>query len=130
MAGANESPAPSERRCTQIVFDVDRHGVHRLPCVLVADHWGRCSSTNDCPDAGSIDDEYAYNIDTEKYDRRAIRVKCPGCGRIGSPLCSHKTERLRGEWRWVGLDHKQPEVDFRTTCRCGQTYTFTTYTPQ
>lgn len=80
-------------------------------------------------DAGSVDIEDAL---TENYGltRSKVKVKCPGCHREGAPLCSPKTREVGGGWRWVGVDHRQPETDYETTCRCGCAYRFTTYIPQ
>lgn len=75
-------------------------------------------------------DEDAYNDDTDGYDRRKIKVGCPGCGRYFAALCSPHTQNIGGGWRWVGCDHRQPESDFKTRCRCGREFQFTVYTPQ
>lgn len=83
------------------------------------------------PDAGDYDDEDAYNGDTDKYDRRKVRVTCPCCQNVASPLCSTKTQQTSNGWRWVGCDHKEPYCNYRATCRkCRKEYRFTTYVPQ
>jgi len=86
----------------------------------------RCSVLH----AGDYDDEQAWNGYTDKVDPRKIKVECPGCKRIGAPLCSTKTRIVDQGMRWVGCDHREPYGTWETTCRCGQRYTFTTYTPQ
>lgn len=84
------------------------------------------------PNAGDLSDEDAYNDETDRYVRHRIKVNCPQCGRLNSPLCSPSTIRQAGGWRWVGLDHREPYVEYRTRCGsgCGAEYRFTTYTPQ
>lgn len=82
-------------------------------------------------EAGSYSDEDAYNCDTDKYDKRKIRVACPKCGNESSPLCSSKTRQTDSGWRWVGCDHKEPYARFETTCsKCKSVYRFGTHTPQ
>lgn len=82
-------------------------------------------------EAGSYDDEEAYNFDTGKFDKRKIRVTCPKCENVSSPLCSKKTKQLDSGWRWVGCDHKEPYTRFETECRkCKAKYRFSTHTPQ
>lgn len=80
--------------------------------------------------AGSHDDEEAMNSDTDKYDKRKIRVTCPHCLRVGSPLCSHKTVMFDSGWRWVDCSHKEPYSKHVTMCRCGGKYRFDVYTGQ
>lgn len=80
--------------------------------------------------AGTHDVEDAYNGDTDRFDARKVKVTCPGCGRTFAALCSPRTAKIGGGWRWVGVDHRQPETDWLTTCRCGQRFEFTTYVPQ
>lgn len=80
--------------------------------------------------AGSHDDEDAFNCDTDRYDRRKIRVSCPHCKRVGSPLCSPKTIQYKSGWRWVGCDHKEPYSSHVTQCRCGGKYRFDVFIGQ
>lgn len=77
-----------------------------------------------------FDDEGAYNDETDTYDLRRVRVECPACGREQSPLCSPYSRLLVNEWRWVGLDHKEPFATYVTRCRCKSAFKFTTFTPQ
>lgn len=80
--------------------------------------------------AGSYDDEYAWNMDTDKVDNRKIKITCPNCNRSFAALCSLKTKMLDSGWRWVGCDHKEPYANFETTCSCGVTLLFDVYTGQ
>lgn len=82
------------------------------------------------PHAGDYSDEDAFNLDTEKFDNRKIKVECPGCGALFAPLCSRLTVPIQGGMRWVGCDHREPYETWLTRHRCGQEFTFTTYTPQ
>lgn len=81
-------------------------------------------------DAGSYNDEDAWNVDTDKYDLRKIKVECPGCRTRFAALCSSKTTKVADGMRWVGCDHKEPYATYVTTHRCGAQFSFTTYTPQ
>jgi hypothetical protein len=83
------------------------------------------------PSAGTYDDEHAYNIDTDKYDKRKVKVKCPKCCHVASPLCSSKTVQTDSGWRWVGDSHREPFASFKTVCKaCKSPYTFSVQTPQ
>ncbi len=85
----------------------------------------------DLPSAGDYDDEDAVNFDTDRYDKRKIRVTCPCCHNVASPLCSKNTTTTSSGWRWVGCDHREPYSNHRTKCRkCRKEYRFTIYTPQ
>jgi hypothetical protein len=75
-------------------------------------------------------DEDAYNDETDRYDLRKVKVACPGCKRVFAALCSPHTETTSSGWRWVGCDHREPFVSYRTKCRCGRKFRFDTYTPQ
>ena len=86
--------------------------------------------SNGTPHAGDYSTEDATNYDTEKFDRRKIRVVCPTCKRKSALLCSPLTTEIHSDWRWVGCDHKEPYTIFRSKCRCGQNLEFTIYTPQ
>lgn len=44
-------------------------------------------------EAGSYSDEDAYNCDTDKYDKRKIRVACPKCGNESSPCAALRQGR-------------------------------------
>jgi|APSaa5957512622_1039677.scaffolds.fasta_scaffold00181_17 hypothetical protein len=80
---------------------------------------------------GKFDDEDAFNVDTDRYDKRKVKIICPGCDRVFAALCSPLTEHLQSEWRWQGCEYKQPEADFVTRCgKCGTRFRFTVYTPQ
>lgn len=81
--------------------------------------------------AGSYSDEDALNVSTEAYDKRKIRVCCPLCHKVASPLCSNKTVLLRQGLRWVGCSHQEPYSLFKATCgKCKLDYEFTVYTEQ
>ncbi len=84
----------------------------------------------DVLEAGNFDDEDAYNLNTDAYDKRKVRVVCPHCNRTGSPLCSSKTKMFDSGWRWVGDSHKEPYSSHLTHCRCNKKYRFTVYTGQ
>lgn len=84
-----------------------------------------------CPDAGSYNDEDAWNCETDKFNPRTIKVRCPHCQHEFAALCSPLTTSTEGGWRWVGCDHREPYTTYRTRHgRCGGHLTFTTYTPQ
>lgn len=73
---------------------------------------------------GHINDDVAYNGETDKVDCRKIKVKCPGCERVGAPLCSSKTESDGGGF--VGCPEMEDyHAHYKTQCRCGQRYRFT-----
>lgn len=81
--------------------------------------------------AYDVSDEDAINFDTDKYDRRKVKVFCPYCNGKSAPLCSSKTNQIDGGWRWVGCDHKEPYATFKTVCKhCKKEFMFTVYTPQ
>lgn len=86
------------------------------------------------PDAGGWSDEELLNFDTEKYDRRKLRLECPSCGRPIAPLCSPSLEHVDAGWRWVGLDHQEPWSQYIARCPrskgCGAWFRFLLYTPQ
>ena len=83
------------------------------------------------PDAGNYDNEDCFNFDTDAFDKRKLKVKCPCCGRWFAALCSKFTQCKHGGWRWVGDSHKEPYNDFTTHCRkCGNDFKFTAYTSQ
>jgi hypothetical protein len=83
------------------------------------------------PDAGSYDTEDLYDFDVDRYKPSRLVVRCPCCDGEHRPLLSPHTERVQDGWRWVGLDYKQPEADFRARCPKTKThYRFTTYVPQ
>lgn len=88
----------------------------------------KCSDT--LLHAGDYSDEDAWNCNTDKYDRRKIKIVCPHCKRTSAPLCSSFTKVVDGGWRWVGCDHKEPFSHHKTKCKCGEKYSFTVYTPQ
>lgn len=77
-----------------------------------------------------INDEGAYNDETDTFDMRKILVVCPYCERKSAALCSPYTRLLVNEWRWCGMDHQEPYCQYVTRCRCGESFRFTTYTPQ
>ena len=79
--------------------------------------------SSELPHAGFVDDEIAFNADTEKTDIRKIKIKCPKCGRLSSPLCSKKTTLLSTQN--VGHEYDSYHSAFKTRCRCGQQYKFT-----
>jgi hypothetical protein len=82
-------------------------------------------------DAGSYSDEDAFNCDTDKFDKRKVKVVCPHCHNVSAPLASYKTTELNSGWRWCGCDHKEPFTTFKAKCRkCHKHYRFTVYTPQ
>lgn len=76
------------------------------------------------PHAGHFHDNDAYNCETEKLDKRKVKVGCPECKRKGAPLCSSKTTRIRGS-RHGFDDWGDYHTLFETECRCGQKYRFT-----
>ena len=81
--------------------------------------------------AGEVDDEEAWNSDTDRFDRRKIKIECPHCHEEFAPLCSPATEMTESGWRWHGCDHREPYGQYRTTHRrCGGKLWFRTYTPQ
>lgn len=73
---------------------------------------------------GHYSDEDAYNADTEKTDRRKIKIACPGCGNLGAPLCSSKTKKV-GLSRHGFDDCIDRHALYETQCRCGKKYRFT-----
>jgi transposase-like protein len=81
---------------------------------------------NDCvPYAGAYEDEIAYNLDTDKYDWRKLKVTCPSCKKQNAPLCSNKTQQLSGGWEWVGCSHQEPTSRHQVKCRhCKREYYF------
>ena len=87
--------------------------------------------TDELPSAGSFDDEYAYNIDTDKYNPNWLKLNCPHCGRRCSPFMTPFHVLLEYGWRWVGLEYKEPFAEYQARCPgCHEWYRFTTYTPQ
>lgn len=77
-----------------------------------------------------IDAEIAAT-DNGEFMAAWLRVKCPGCGREGSPLMSRLTRLLRSYWSWVGMSYSAPHTDYETRCPgCKATYEFTTFWPQ
>lgn len=81
--------------------------------------------------SGDYSDEDAVNCETDKFDKRKIKVICPYCHRQFAPLLSKFTKSIDGGWRWVFCSHKEPWTKFETTCRkCQNKMTFTLYTPQ
>lgn len=88
-------------------------------------------SPHSLADAGSYSDEDAFNCETDKFDKRKVKVVCPHCHNVSSPLASKKTVELSSGWRWCGCDHKEPFATFKAKCRkCRNWYRFTVYTPQ
>lgn len=92
-------------------------------------HCDPISDKTETRNAGDFNDEDAIT-ENDKYDKRKIRVPCPHCRRVSSPLCSPKTKETSSGMRWVGCDHQEPYASFKTTCRCGGNYIFTVHTPQ
>jgi hypothetical protein len=81
-------------------------------------------------DAGDFNSEGMYVDKIDDFSRHLCVIACPVCGREGKPLVRAETYYVGGDWRWVGLDHKEPFSDYRTRCRCGAEFRFTIYTPQ
>lgn len=80
---------------------------------------------------GSWSDEDLYDYDTDQWMPGRLVVPCRGCERELSPLCSKSRVVIASDWRWVGLDHKQPEADYFFACGwCGTPMLFTVVTPQ
>lgn len=81
-------------------------------------------------EGGEINEEDAWNGDTDRFDKRKMKIECPACREMRAPLCSPKTRPTDGGMRWVGDDHREPYTQFETTCACGARYWFTTFCPQ
>jgi len=81
-------------------------------------------------DGGEVNIEDFFGEESDKLDRRKVKVKCPACRRTRAPLCSPKTTESDGGMRWVGLDHREPYQRYRTVCACRARYYFTTFIPQ
>lgn len=85
----------------------------------------------DLPDAGSYDTEDGFVGNSEIFDKRKIKIVCPGCKKKVASLCSSLTMRVESGWRWVGFDYKEPYSINRAKCgKCGTEFKFTLYTPQ
>lgn len=78
---------------------------------------------NTMPHAGFISDEDSYNPDSDKVDKRKIKIDCPNCQRLSAPLCSNKTTLLHNSN--VGMEWDEYHATYTTQCRCGQHYRFT-----
>lgn len=77
-----------------------------------------------------FDTEEAYGRDEEFHDA-LVRVTCPHCRRVHAPLMSASTRHLASDWRWVGLEYKEPFSEWLCVCpRTGRDYVLTTHTPQ
>lgn len=80
---------------------------------------------------GRYDDEFAWNIVTDKYDKRKVKIVCAACEHEFAALCSNKTQLVKSEWRWVCDSHKEPCSDFVSQCpKCRSAIEFTVYTGQ
>lgn len=83
------------------------------PCCLVR-------GTRYCPDPKLIKDAKVRAEVMEKH-----------CQRVNAPLMSTKTAHVHSEWRWVGLDHKEPFSEYLCSCPgCRLDYALIIYTPQ
>jgi hypothetical protein len=77
-----------------------------------------------------FDSEEAFREDDEFHDA-VVKVNCPHCLRVNAPLMSKKTAHVHSDWRWVGLDHKEPFSEYLCVCpACRLDYILTIYTPQ
>lgn len=77
--------------------------------------------------AGNYSDSNAYNPETEKMDKRKIKVTCPHCKKISAALCSPKTELVDKGTFWVYSDGKEDYSKYQTECKCGKSYTFSAH---
>ncbi len=94
-------------------------------------HSDLCDSSVSVLYAGKHDVDRAYSPHSGKCDKRKVRVICPACSNLASPLCSKKTVQLNTKWCWVGDLYRAPHVDYETVCRkCNTLYRFTTYRSQ
>ena len=80
------------------------------------------SNVEDVPHAGFISDESAWNPESDKIDKRKLKIICPSCERLSAPLCSNKTDLLHNSK--VGIDWDEYHAIYKTQCRCGQHYRF------
>jgi|GEM_PF-4772988 len=71
------------------------------------------------------DTEHCWNPDTDKMDKRKLKVKCPHCERLFAALCSQKTKLVDHGMQWCGEDY-EGYSQFITTCSCKKEFKFTT----
>lgn len=101
-----------------------------MPDQMKADgiNWGE---VHKLPHIGSYDDEAAYNIETDAFNKRAIKVTCPTCKRSFAALCSPHTVFLESGWRWFADICQEPYAEYQTKCvKCGTAFRFGTHAPQ
>lgn len=80
---------------------------------------------------GSYNDEELLDFDTDEWKPGRFQIPCRGCRRTVSPLCSKSRVVVDSGWRWRGISHQEPEVDYFFACGwCGTPMLFTLVTPQ
>jgi hypothetical protein len=80
--------------------------------------------------AGEHSLEDAFSFEKDGIQGRKVVVRCPYCKRNTMPYLSRKMKTIYADWRWVLTSHKEPYSIHEYTCRCGETFTFTTHVPQ